>query len=341
MKSLFTSIILCFAFSSSQAQVTYSSDLFATQDVLKIRMRLSFKELKKETDDSTYIDNVIQYEVAGGEWDSIQIELRKRGHYRLDHCYFPPLKVAIKKKARKGTLFEDNKKLKLVLPCKKSNENNSLIIKEFLCYKIYEQMTPYTFNTRLVSIDLVETSKKNDLQYNLMGFFIEDDKRVAKRHGAQILKDVEYHPARLHDTTAVRYALFQYLIANLDWSTTVQHNTKIMQTMQPYRNIPLAYDFDQSGFVNASYAFINSNFDIKDVRERLYRGLCREDNSVLYFVRDEYLEKQDLVFEILDDYKSYLKEYDFNSLKKFVEEFYLILQDDKLFERKVLDDCRG
>lgn len=305
-----------------------------------MHMEVSFKQLKKETDDSTYIEHVIQYELEDAKWDSISIQLRKRGHNRLNNCYFPPLKVAIKKKERKGSLFEDNKKLKLVLPCQKSSEKNSLVIKEFLCYKIYEQITPYTFNTRLVSIDLVETSKKNDRPYSVMGFFIEDDKRVAKRHGAKIRDDVELHPVRLHDTTAVRHSLFQYLIANLDWSTTFQHNAKIMQSREPYRNIPLAYDFDQSGFVDASYAIISAEFDISDVRQRVYRGICREDKSLVYHVRDEYLEKKAIVFEILDTYKAYLEDQDFNELKEFVEDFYTTLQDDKLFKMRVMDKCR-
>ena len=43
------------------------------------------------------------------------------------------------------------------------------------------------------------------------------------------------------------------------------HNEKIILTEDPLRYIPLTYDFDMSGFVNAPYAVINPDFEMDNL----------------------------------------------------------------------------
>lgn len=322
----------------SQAQET--TPLFMSNEPLNIRLSLSLKELKRNTNDSTYVDHVLYYEKESGVWDSIKVELRTRGEFRLRECYFPPIRIKIKKKVAKGTLFEGNKSLKLVVPCKKTKDANGLVLKEFMCYKIYETITPYTFSTRLVNLDFWESSGKNERNYKLTGFFLEDDDLVAKRHHAKIKKDIQLHPLTLHDTTAIRYDFFQYFIANIDWSTAFLHNAKIMQTEEPKRSIPLTYDFDQSGFVDAPYAILNPEFEMTNVKDRIYRGFCRPDNSVIMHVRDQFIGLEGKVFEIIGIYQNDLDKKEYNSLERFVSDFYKIMKNDKLFEMEILNKCR-
>ena len=71
--------------------------------------------------------------------------------------------MKIKKSSSKETLFEGNKKLKLVLPCKLESDLNDNIIKEYLAYKIYEVVSPYHFKTKIVDIQFRETSYKYDV----------------------------------------------------------------------------------------------------------------------------------------------------------------------------------
>ena len=163
------------------AQEPKFSPLFSADDPLNIKLELSLKDVRKETNDTTYMDGVMHYESAS-QWDSIDVKIRTRGDFRLKECFYPPLRVKIKKKDAKGTVFEGNKALKLVLPCKKSGDCNDYVVKEFLCYKIYEIITPYTFSTRLVNIDFWDNSGKNPKNYQLIGFFIEDDDIVAERY---------------------------------------------------------------------------------------------------------------------------------------------------------------
>ncbi len=326
-----------------------ASDLFASQEPLEIKLDFSFRAFVKETNDSTYIDNTLYYRSGDNAWDSIDVKLRRRGGWRLQNCFFPPVKVRIKKKDRKGTPFAKHKNLKLVLPCHKSKDADALISREYLCYKIYEEISPYSFQTRLTPLTVVDHKSKKDEEYQVLAFLIEDDKRVADRNDGKIQKESVIHPARLHDTTAVRHAFFQYMIANMDWSTTYQHNSKLMRTDDPVRYIPLCYDFDQAGFVNAHYTVLNPEFEEATVnplnerehrRQRIYRGFCRNNDDLMFHVRDEYLAMESKVYSLIEGRADTMKPSEYKSLVRFMDDFYDVLKDDKQFTWNILKNCR-
>ncbi len=322
------------------AQKSEFTPLFSQDTPINIKLSISLKDVKKETNDSTYMEGSLHYEKETGVWDSIKVDIRTRGDFRLKQCFFSPLRIKIKKEDAKETLFEGNKALKLVLPCNKSGDNNALIVKEFLCYKIYEAVTPYTFSTRLLNIDFWDLSGKNAKNYQLTGFFIEDDDLVAKRFDAVVKDKSNLHPLAMHDTTVIRHDFFQYLIANIDWSTTFLHNAKIIQTHDPVRNIPLTYDFDQSGFVDAPYGVIHPELGMTNIKDRIYRGFCRSDNNAIFYVRNQYIQLEEPIFAIMNKYKDLLDAKDYASLEKFVLDFYKTFKSDKLFESEILNKCR-
>lgn len=341
MKNIFLIVLLCLSELSVFAQEPEISRLFSGESPIDIRLNLSLKEVRKETNDTTYMKDIqLHYAEESGVWDSINVKIRTRGDFRLKKCFFPPLRIKIKKSDAKGTLFEGNKALKLVLPCNKGGDSNPLVVKEFMCYKIYEIITPYTFSTRLVNIDFWDNTGKKPKNYQLTGFFIEDDDLVAERFNGAIQEDLNLHPLAFHDTSTVRHDFFQYLIANIDWSTTFMHNTKIILMSDPIKYIPLTYDFDLSGFVDAPYAVLNPQFDMTNVRDRIYRGFCRSNNDVIFYVRDQYIELEESVFGIMAKYESLLDKRDYASLERFVSDFFKIIKDDKLFKSEILDKCR-
>ncbi len=340
MKNFFLLFLLLSSYLSVSAQKAELSPLFSDNKPLNIKLELSLKDVRKETNDTTYMEGILHFEIPSGTWDTIDVKIRTRGDFRLKECFYPPLRLKIKKKDAEGTIFEGNKALKLVLPCKKSGDCNDYVVKEFLCYKIYETITPYTFSTRLVNIDFWDNSGKNPKNYQLVGFFIEDDDLVAERYNGMVKEKLTLHPLALHDTTAIQHDLFQYLIANIDWSTTYMHNEKIIVTEDPLRYIPLTYDFDMSGFVNAPYAVVNPDFEMTTVRDRIYRGFCRKDDQVVEYVRNQYVQEEAKIFATINSYEKLLPERDYKSLEKFVTEFFETLKDDKKFKQEILDKCR-
>jgi hypothetical protein len=135
---------------------------------------MSIKEVRKSKADSTWLSHKLYYRNNFGKKDSIKVDLKSRGNFRLNECYLPPLWIKIPKKRAAGTLFQGNKKVKLVLPCNNQKGSNDLILREYICYKLCELITPFAFKTRLVNIDLTELRGKKDKNFQVKGIMIED-----------------------------------------------------------------------------------------------------------------------------------------------------------------------
>lgn len=274
--------------------------LFLDESPLEIKLSIAIKDVKAITSDTVYTPYIMMYKV-GDVWDSMKVEVRARGEFRRKECYYPPLRVKIKKGAAKGTIFEGNKSLKLVMPCKQVKDN-MLIMKEYICYQMFEPISKYTFNTRLVNLEFSDLNNKKVTGVKFQGFFIEDDDIVAERHKGKIVEDLKLHPKALQDSNSVRHDIFQYMVANTDWSTTFLHNAKLIQLDVSKKYIPLAYDFDMSGFVDAPYATVNETLGISSVTDRLYRGFCRDPN-VIQAIRAEYVVKSRPLWMLLNGMK--------------------------------------
>lgn len=331
-------LLLCLVASSAQAQTANISPLFTDQQALTLKLTSSIKDIKKKTNDSTYLPAHLYVKNASGAWDSIAIEVRARGIFRRKNCYFAPIRIKVKKEAAKGTILEGNKSLKLVMPCENSSDKNELVMKEYVAYKMYEKISPYHFKTRLANLTFVESDGKKSKTHELVTFLIEDDDLVAKRFNAKIMENLNLHPLRLSDTSSIKHDLFQYMISNIDWSTTYGHNAKIM--LQPTnRYIPLCYDFDMSGFVNPPYGVPNEELGQTDIRDRIYRGFCRPE-PVVQTVRQHYLKVEPDVMAALAQFEKDFPPRSYTTLKKYTEDFFAILKDDNTFKKKIVEGCR-
>ena len=166
---------------------------------------------------------------------------------------------------------------------------------------------------------------------------IEDDKLVAKRFDGKVFERF-IHPLAMDAQSSVENAFFQYLIGNTDFSVAYQHNGKLLYIDK--KIIPLPYDFDMSGLVDASYATVNTTLGIKSVTDRVYRGFKR-DESVMKAVREHYISKKNDMMAAID---AMAPEFDsskeLDATKEFVSSFYEVLADDKKFTKQIVEKVR-
>ncbi|CAM4091869.1 hypothetical protein [Gillisia hiemivivida] len=318
-----------------------SSALFINNEVMHISLKYSNKDIKKETNDSTYITTFLKFKEKEQSWDSLEVRLRKRGNFRLKNCYFAPIKVKIKKKERNNTLFEGQKNLKLVLPCLLQRGSNDNVIKEYLAYKLYEVVSPYHFKSKLVHLSYEEIKGKKIKNHEIFAILIEDDKHVAKRIGGKVL-NIKAHPLNQVPLECVRNAFFQYMIGNTDYSTAYQHNIKLIFLEKTI--IPVPYDFDMCGLVNTSYAAVSQINDdllsIENVRQRLYRGFKR-DPKIFDDVRLEFLEKRSDILGVLKECELLFENrVEYISTVEYIEEFFEVLINDRKFEKEIVNKGR-
>lgn len=320
--------------------VIEQKDLFANKQPLEIKFSASLKDFRVNTNDSTYLK--ISTLVNDQEkYDTVQIKMRARGNFRKNHCYYVPLKWKIAKKMARGTIFENNRKLKLVLPCLIDQNSGDEVVEEFLAYQVYELLSPYHFKTRLVSLDFNEQKGARTKSHQLMGFLIEDDDQMLKRIDGQKSKR-KIHPLQHDDYTSIVNSFFQFLIANTDYSVRSQHNNKLVYVDGKLTNVP--YDFDMSGLVNAPYATIsgtqNLTKKISLVTQRAYKGYKR-DSLLVDSVRKHFLSKKEELLNLTESLKPYFKKsQNVVGTKKFIESFYDILEDDRKYERTILRRAR-
>ncbi|MGB2397143.1 MAG: hypothetical protein ACPH63_00415 [Flavobacteriaceae bacterium] len=328
-------IILFFCVSLIYAQED-KNRLFSSTEIMEAQLTFSTKQLRKSYNDTLYFDTPLRYKVDG-EWKEMTIGIRARGNFRRSTCYYPPIKVDLKKGQTKGTVFKGQKKLKLVLPCLQQKDKNDNILKELMVYKMYELITPYHFKTRRLKIEFVDSGKKNYTPETINAFLIEDDKKIAKRHDGKVFERY-IHPLAMDSQLSIRNALFQYMIGNTDFSVAYQHNGKLLYIDKSI--IPLPYDFDMSGFINPSYAVVNPTLGIDNIRERKYRGFKR-DMADFSEARSVFISKKQALLDVMNSYKSdFDNPKEFEEAYTFIESFYRIIESEESFQKNIIDVAR-
>jgi len=301
--------------------------------LMTLRLEIPIKTLRKETNDSTYVPSMLYFKEKE-TWDSIPVKIRTRGEFRRKKCIFPPVKLKFKKKDIPNTVFDHNKKLKLVVPCRHEEAKNDNVVKEYLAYKLYEPVTPYHFKTRLVNLEWSQKASKKKSGHQLKGILLEDLDHLAYRVGGDAY-DRNVHPMRLDTLNGIRNAFFQYMIGNADYSVTVGHNYKIIYRDEKFLVIP--YDFDLAGLVNADYG---KSSDVQNLRfmgdqpaARVYRDFPR-DPALVEQVRQEYLDNKNEILKQLERTKLFFdNEDEYAEAELYIAKFFQVLEDDKKFNR--------
>jgi hypothetical protein len=331
---LFQFLFICsFVFGQNPLK---SDLLYADQNPMEVKLNYSNKNVKKKTNDSTFIETDLSF-MNEDKWSTIPVRLRARGNFRRAKCYFPPIKMKIKKSQSKNTVFTGNKSLKLVLPCRTENAKNDNILKEYIAYKIYELISPYHFKTRRVNVDFTEPKGKKSKSFALKGFLIEDDSRLAKRWEGRVVEQF-IHPMAMQGLTSTQHAFFQYFIGNTDFSVSFQHNGKLLYTNKEF--LPLPYDFDMTGWVDPSYGFGNPTLGLSSLTERVYRGFKR-DAEVMNTVRKQYLDSKESIVSLVNSFKNEFDDQsEFNKMFKFMNGFFEIIEDDKKFNKQIVNKAR-
>jgi len=246
--------------------------------------------------------------VQGAAPETLAIKLSTRGITRrqADVCSFPPLRVEFTDKPAATSLFKGQKRLKLVTHCQPQASFQQHVLLEYAAYRMYNLLTPASFDARLATIDYVDPAGRPIV--TRVGYFIEDIDDVAKRNDMTRLKTKDkLQIAQLNAHDAERFALFQYMIGNLDWAMTAGpagtdccHNSRPLGAAGATTNLtPTPYDFDFSGMVDAPYATPPAGIKLSNVRVRKYRGYCRT-NAEAPGVAAEFAAHKAAMLAVLD-----------------------------------------
>jgi hypothetical protein len=318
--------------------------LFEDQSKLDVVIELPMTTIVNDAEDRPEVLGVLRYTDAGTEV-ALDIMMSTRGHSRLEICRFPPLSMNLKKKQVVGTLFEGQNKLKIVTRCKQGKTYERYQIQEFGIYRGFNVLTDYSIRARVLSVTFKDSEgkRKDEVQ---PAFFLESDDEVAERLSMEPIKSPTIDPAQLDSKHAIVFELYQYLIANTDWSLLKGpgtepccHNGKVIITPGTTNGwIVLPYDFDQAGLINTRYATPADGLGIRSVRQRLFRGRCLNlkhlDESIAKF--NEMRPQIEAALNPPEIDRRRRK----NALK-YIDDFYEIVNDPKKRKNKIEDNCLG
>ncbi len=317
--------------------------LFDSNQDLKLEIQAPWRKLLRTKDDTRWpaTFNVTR---SDGEIQSMTGTVERRGISRQRVCKFPPIRLRFDKTSVEGTLFEDTGALKMVTHCSSGGRWKDYYVLEMLAYRFYNLVTDYSFRVRPLAVYYQDVDRDKEPEEEF-AFVIEDIDKLADRFGLDELELESTVPSQLDAEVSSLLAVFQFMIANLDWSTIrgpegCCHNAKLIGSdpeQPPF--IPIPYDFDSSGIVDAHYAVAPSNLGVRSVTDRYFRGYCRH-NRTLPAARQAFLDHRDETLNLVRQ-EARLSERTRRSTLDFLEEFYETLVDDDEWINDIVERCRG
>jgi hypothetical protein len=233
--------------------------------------------------------------------------------------------------------------MKLVNQCQSGALYDDYIIKECLVYKLYNVLTDTCFRARLLKVNYIDTEKKKKpvVQY---GIFVEPEELVAKRTNMLEVKTKSLTQKNMHPLMIDRIAIFNYMVANWDWSVPGQHNISVFSSLA-YDNaglgIPVPFDFDLTGVVNADYAIPPPGIGIETNRDRMFTGICRTREVYMKELM-MFLDKKDEFYSVVDNYPQ-LSKASKRDIINFLDQFFLQLEKPRSLYNLIdllLEECK-
>jgi hypothetical protein len=317
------------------------SPLFHSEAVFDVTLTTNLKQLKRDKGEKapyhaatlTYADST-----ATGGKRTVPLRVRTRGIWRLKNCDFPPVRFNFVNKEAKGSIFHDLDEPKLVSYCRNNSTYEQYLLQEFQLYRVYRLLTPVSHRVRLVRMSYADsaTGKVESTHY---AFISEDPEHVAIAAGGKLVKVQGASADDLEPMGATMAYLFQFFIGNTDFSFSGLHNAELVSRPDG-TYLPIAYDFDFAGAVNATYATPDPSLPIRTVRDRLYRGFCAQ-NAEVAKVLPKFVEQKSAIYALYSDaIGSLLSPGTVKETLKYFDDFYAMIATPKDVEKKILSDCR-
>jgi len=313
---------------------------FDGDEPLKITLKYDITSFIKNKNKAEYMDAELIVYNKNEAPITKNIRIIARGNFRKGQCYFPPLFLNFKTDTIKRTELQGMNKIKVVTHCTTGKNNDLIVLKEYLAYKLYNTLTEKSFRVRLLDITYIDTGKKQH-QYQEMGFVIEPVGLVAKRNNCVLIEPTIVRGENLVEEDADRSALFQYMISNTDWRFKGRHNTKYMKSLTDITSKVMAvpYDFDFSALVDASYAFPQAWSTSESLFQRDYMGYCRNnDEEYLKNIR-YFAQHEEKIMKTIASF-SYLPEGEIKDATKFIGGFFESIKNEKSFVNNIKNQCR-
>jgi hypothetical protein len=345
-----TRVVLCCALPATSALLAQTTNpqeapklvpapaFFESQNPIEVTLTANIGRLRGDKNaNPPWRAATLSYKAPDGTDVTVPLRARTRGFWRLKTCEFPPLRLNFSGVTAKGSIFNKLDKPKLVSYCQDADGYEQYILQEFQLYRIYHLLTPVSHNARLLKLTYAD-SGSGKVRARRYGFVIEEPGAIAARLGGRILEQKGAIASDLEPFQNALMGVFQYMIGNTDFSVAGLHNIELYFTPDGLV-LPIAYDFDFSGAVNARYAAPDEKLSIPNVRQRVFRGYCNDADSYAK-VFALFKEKKPEIYALYSDEIGKLM--DQGTVKetlRYFDDFYATINDPRAARRSIIQSC--
>lgn len=317
------------------------AELFSREDPLHLSLKVDLKKFRRDRRKEEYQDAELTCSVNDQFQITNPVRIMARGEFRRDNCNFPPFWLNIRHSGITSDSLRDMEvnRMKMVVRCRPASTYENYVLREFLVYKIYNIITPYSYRVRLCRLKLIDTSKNNQERED-WAFIQEPDEVMGPRLNGAMYKGNQLSMRSVNPEIMDLMALFCYMIANGDYSVRGRHNLKILTVRPPGPAgfLPVPYDFDYTGLVNTHYAIPGETLGIRTVRERYFLGPCRSKPVMLETIKKLASHKEE-IYECINGFE-YLPEKERADMVAYLETYYEEAALESFFERRLDPTCR-
>ncbi len=341
MQRLFFTLLLLFAFNavhlSAKTQPPFQPDRSATVFSLmnesgfsEVKLYSDFNRFRAEKKKEIRLNAKIELRNQAGKMVEIDLEIEPRGHFRRRTCSFPPIKLIFQKdNLEKQGFSRYARKLKLVTHCQDHYESDQRVLREYWAYKMFNQVTPYSFQVQLVNITYVDTTDGSEEEH--LAFIIESNKELEKRLGGEMEDRWGMASEDVEESSYYHALLFNYMIGNADWNIEKNQNIKFLYPDAGGKPWLIPYDFDFAGLVDAPYAIPKEDLRQTNVRQRIVMGSFTNSDELhktADHFRNTFLGRKWCFSE-----SPHLNSSSKAEMENYLDAFVRILQNDKKLEK--------
>jgi hypothetical protein len=242
------------------------------------------------------------------------------------------------------TVFDGLRRVPLVTHCQNTSRYEQGVLREYMTYRILQEITDFSLAARLLRITYVDT-EGGMRDRETFAFAIEHRGRLAARSGIPVLEIPQTRVANLDPAYMNLTSVFQFLIGNTDFSpiqapagASCCHNHRLFGVdgaAPPQYAVP--YDFDMTGMADLPHSQPNPAFKLRNVRQRLYRGRCINNEHVPASI-EKFQEKREAILALVDNLPDATRQTR-TSLTRYINSFYSVIDNPSRVQREILGRC--
>jgi hypothetical protein len=331
--------------SFAQNQIPQNDSLILQQDVfddknfLNCTLTFNIREFTRSKFENKNIGAILSYQKNDSINITREIQIEARGQSRKEICYFPPIKLKLKNTSFDDPYLDQVKNQKLVTHCKSSKNFEQYLLKEYLCYKLFNILTEKSYRVQLMKIKYIDSEEKVK-PITRYAFLIEDTEILCERNNCLQVKMDNLGMKHIDTSSMIQFSLFQYMIGNVDWVITGLHNVKLIKSNNFAQELPfvIPYDFDHSGIVNASYAVNVRDPEIASVTVRVFDGMCYTEEDYADEIQ-RFINLKDELYAEINSFEQ-LKPGTKKSIISYLDKFYKMIEQPGFYTKYILPVCR-